>query len=121
MFGLSERQKKWVAAGITSVAVAVVFVFAMAICWGLLKVADLAAPALIPVVLGILLAMFFKPYFGWFLVRLRNPTLAFVVMSLSVLVPAGFVLWLVGYMMVEQISAFVAAAPTVVARASAWW
>ena len=120
MFGLSERQKKWVAAGITSVAVAVVFVFAMAICWGLLKVADLAAPALIPVVLGILLAMFFKPYFGWFLVRLRNPTLAFVVMSLSVRVPAGFVLWLVGYMMVEQISAFVAAAPTVVARASAW-
>ena len=120
MFGLSERQRKWVAAGITSIAVTVVCTFAMAICWGLLKVLDLAAPALVPVVLGVLLAMFFKPYFSWFLKRFRNPTLAFVIMALSVLVPAGLVLWLVGHMMVEQVSAFVAAAPTVVTRASEW-
>jgi predicted PurR-regulated permease PerM len=41
-------------------------------------------------------------------------------MSLTVLVPAGLVLWLVGAMMVEQISAFVSAAPTIVSRASEW-
>lgn len=120
MIGLSERQKKWVAAGVTSIAVTIVGTFVMGICWGLLKVVDLAAPALVPVVLGVLLAMFFKPYFGWFLERLRNPTLAFVAMSLTVLVPAGLVLWLVGSMMVEQISAFIAAAPTIVTRASEW-
>ncbi|MBE6397346.1 MAG: hypothetical protein E7046_10110, partial [Lentisphaerae bacterium] len=106
MLGLSERQRKWVAAGVTSIAVTVVCTFAMAICWGLLKVVDLAAPALVPVVLGVLLAMFFKPYYSWFLKQLRNPTLAFVSMSLSVLIPAGLLLWLVGYMMVEQITAF---------------
>ena len=120
MIGLSERQKKWAAAGITSVAVMVVCAFVMGICWGLLKVVDLAAPALVPVVLGILLAMFFKPYFGWFLKRLRNPALAFAAMSLSVLVPVGFIVWIVGAMMVEQISAFVVAAPTVISRASEW-
>ena len=120
MIGLSERQKKWAAAGITTVAVTVVCAFVLGICWALLKVVDLAAPALVPVVLGVLLAMFFKPYFGWFLKRLRNPTLSFVAMSLTVLVPAGLVLWLVGSMVVEQISAFVVAAPTIVARASEW-
>ena len=120
MLGLSERQKKWVAAGVTSVAVTVVCTFVVCICWGLLKVVDLAAPALVPVVLGVLLAMFFKPYYGWFLKKIRNPTLAFVAMSLTVLVPAGLVLWLVGAMMVEQISAFISAAPTIVSRASDW-
>ena len=120
MIGLSERQKKWVAAGVTSVAVTLVGAFVLGICWVLFKVVDLAAPALVPVVLGVLLAMFFKPYFGWFLKRLRNPTLAFIMMSLTVLVPAAFVLWLVGSMMIEQITAFVSAAPTVIARASEW-
>ena len=120
MIEFSERQRKWVAAGITSVAVTLVCAFVVGICWMLLKVVDLAAPALVPVVLGVLLAMFFKPYFGWFLKRLKNPTLAFVAMSLTVLVPAGVVFWLVGSMMVEQISAFAAAAPTIVARASDW-
>lgn len=120
MIELSERQKKWAAAGITSVAVTLVFAFVVGICWMLLELVDLAAPALVPVVLGVLLAMFFKPYFGWFLKRLKNPTLAFVAMSLTVLVPAGVVFWLVGSMIVEQISAFAAAAPTIVARASEW-
>ena len=120
MIGLSERQRKWAAAGITTVAVTVVSAFVLGICWALLKVVDLAAPALVPVVLGVLLAMFFKPYFGWFLKRLRNPTLSFVAMSLTVLIPAGLVLWLVGSMIVEQISAFIVAAPTIVARASEW-
>ena len=118
MLGLSERQKRWVAAGVTSIAVAIVCTFVMGICRGMLKIVDLAAPALVPVVLGVLLAMFFKPYYGWFLKRFRNPTLAFIAMSLTVLAPAGLVLWLAGSMMAEQLSAFVAAAPTIVARAS---
>ena len=120
MLGLSERQRKWVAAGVTSIAVTIVCTFVVGICWGLLKAVDLAAPALVPVVLGVLLAMFFKPYYGWFLEKIRNPTLAFVAMSLTVLVPAGLVLWLVGAMMAEQVSAFVSAAPTIVSRASEW-
>jgi predicted PurR-regulated permease PerM len=80
----------------------------------------MASPALVPVVLGVLLAMFFKPYFGWFLNLLKNPTLAFAAMSLTVLVPAGLILWFVGSMIVEQISAFISAAPTIVTRASEW-
>lgn len=120
MIGLSERQKKWVCAGITSVAVAIVCAFVLGILWILVKLVDLASPAVVPVVLGVLLAMFFKPYYGWFLKHFRNPTISFIVMSLTVLVPAGLLFWLASAMMIEQVSAFLAAAPSIISRASEW-
>ena len=113
MIDLSNRQKKWAAAGVTSLAVALVVAFALGIGWFVLKILNMAAPALTPVIIGLLLSMFFKPYYGWFLKRMHNPTLALVTMSLTVLVPAGLVLWLTGAMLIEQLSAFVTAAPTI--------
>ena len=121
MIDLSNRQKKWAAAGVTSLAVALVVAFALGIGWFVLKLLNLTAPALTPVIMGLLLSMFFKPYYGWFLKRLHNPTLALVTMSLTVLVPAGLVLWLTGAMLIEQLSAFITAAPTIVTRASEWF
>ncbi len=121
MIDLSKRQKAWAAAGVTTLAVSVVGAFVFAIGWLALRVLHMASPALVPVMMGLFLAMFFKPYYGWFVDRLRNPTLSLIVMALTVLVPAGFVLWFAGSMMVEQISAFISAAPTIVARASAWF
>ena len=121
MLELSDRQRKWAAAGITSLAAAVVCAFVLGVGWALLKFIELAAPALVPVMLGFFLSMFFKPYYGWFVKKLRNPTLAFVAMALTVLAPAGIVLWSSGTMMVEQVSAFVSVAPTIVMRASEWF
>ncbi len=120
MLELSGRQRKWAAAGVTSLAVAVVGAFVLGIGWIVLNVLHLAAPALVPVMMGLFLSMFFKPYYGWFLGKMRNPTLAFSAMALTVLVPAGLVLWFAGSMLVEQLSAFVSAAPTIVTRASEW-
>ena len=120
MIDLSERQKVWAAAAITSLAAMVVLSFVLGIGWIVLKVLHLAAPALIPVITGLFLAMFFKPYYGWFLKRLHNPTLSFVAMSLSVMLPAGVVLWCAGSLLMEQTVAFMSAAPTIVTRASAW-
>ena len=121
MIDLSSRQKKWAAAGITSLAAALVVAFALGIGWFVLKLLNLTAPALTPVIMGLLLSMFFKPYYGWFLKRMHNPTLALLSMSLTVLVPAGLVLWFTGSMLIEQVSAFVTAAPTIVTRASEWF
>lgn len=121
MIDMSERQKRWTAAGITTLAVSAVAVFAIGIGWLVLKVLDIAAPALIPVIVGLFLSMFFKPYYGWFLGKLRNPTLALGVMSLTVLVPAAMILWCFGSMLVEQIAALITAAPTLITRMSAWF
>ncbi len=120
MLDLSSRQRRWAAAGVTSLAVAVTVAFVLGIGWIVLTVIHLASPALVPVIMGLFLSMFFKPYYGWFLARLRNPTLAFTAMALTVLIPAGLVLWFAGSMLVEQLSAFVSAAPTIVMRASEW-
>ncbi len=120
MIDLSERQKVWAAAAVTSLAVAVVVSFALGLGWVALKALHLAAPALVPVILGLFLAMLFKPYYAWILGRLRNPTISVMAMALSVLVPAGLVVWYAGSMLLEQAVAFAASAPTVVARASAW-
>lgn len=120
MIELSERQRMWVAAGITSVAAVAVLSFVFGIGWVVLRVLHLASPALVPVIVGLFLAMFFKPYYGWFRKRLHNPTLAFVAMSFTVLFPAGVVLWCAGTMLIEQALAFISVAPTIVARASAW-
>ena len=121
MIDLSDRQKRWAAAGVTTLAVSMVCAFVFTIGWVILKVLDLASPALIPVIMGLFLSMFFKPYYGWFVKRLHNPTLAFTAMAFTVLVPAGLVLWFAGSMMVEQVSAFISAAPTIVTRASEWF
>lgn len=120
MIDLSERQRKWTAAGITSLAVVVVAAFAIGIGWLVLKMLHLAAPAIVPVILGLFLSMFFKPYYGWFLRRMRNPTVAFLAMFATVAIPAGAVVWFAGSALVEQISAFIAVAPTIATRASAW-
>ena len=121
MIEMSKRQQRWAAAGVTALAVSMVAIFVLAIGWSVLKVLKLASPALVPVMRGLFLSMFFKPYYGWFLKKVRNPTLALLAMSVTVLVPAGLVLWFAGAMVVEQISAFISAAPTIVTRASEWF
>lgn len=121
MIDMSDRQRWWTAAGITTLAVSAVCAFTLGVGWVVLKALDLAAPALIPVIVGMLLSMFFKPYYGWFLGKMRNPTLALSMMSLTVLVPTGVILWCFGSMLVEQVAAFVTAAPTLISRMSAWF
>ena len=116
----TEGQKKVVAAGVTVLALAAVFAFAAFVVWACVRVLELTSAAIVPVLFGLFLSLFFKPYYGWFRSRLRNPTLAFFAMSATVLVPAGLIVWFAGSAIVDQVSNFLAAAPTLVAKISAW-
>ena len=109
-----------VATGATVLAFTFVLAFALFLGWVFLRFVSFASPALTPVVAGLFLALLFKPYYGWFLMRVRNPTLAFVLMTASVLVPLGIACWFGGAMVVEQISHLLKSAPTIVTRASDW-
>ena len=109
-----------VATGATVLAFTFVLAFALFVGWTLLRFLAFASPALTPVVAGLFLALLFKPYYGWFLMRVRNPTLAFVLMLASVLVPLGLACWFGGALVVEQISHLLKSAPTIVTRASNW-
>ncbi|MBR1586799.1 MAG: AI-2E family transporter [Kiritimatiellae bacterium] len=120
MVNFTPSQNRMVATGATVLAFTFVLAFALFIGWALLRFVSFASPALTPVVAGLFLALLFKPYYGWFLVRVRNPTLAFVLTLASVLVPLGLACWFGGAMVVEQISHLLKSAPTIVTRASDW-
>jgi predicted PurR-regulated permease PerM len=120
MINFTPTQKKMVAAGLTVLSLAVVLVFTLCIGWAVLKFLDIASPALTPVIMGVFLALFFKPYYGYLLARVRNPTLALVLMLSSVVLPLVLVCWFGGTFVLDQVVNLVKSAPTIVSRFSAW-
>ena len=120
MIDLTDGQKKTVASGLAVLSLAVTLAFTAFVVWGLFKVLAFASPAIVPVMLGFFLALFFKPYFGWWKKLLRNPTLALVVMLATVFVPTGLLLWYAGAVLVDQIANLIAQGPELVRQVTAW-
>ena len=120
MIEFTSRQQKTIAAAITSIAAAIIMALALFAGWVALKFFSLASAALVPVILGAFLAMLFKPYYDWLRWVFRNPSLAFIMMILSIFVPAGVVIWYGGAFFVSQIGHLMSVAPSVVPRLSAW-
>jgi predicted PurR-regulated permease PerM len=121
MLDFTESQKKTIAAGITLVAAAVVVAFAVCVGWLALKVVSIAAPAIIPLVIGVFLAMFFKPYYALWHRVVKNPALAVAVMLATVLVPLSLVLWQFGSFAAHQTGDLIATAPQRAAKLAAWF
>ena len=120
MIEFTEAQRKTIATGLTVLSLTLVVAFAASTAWLVLKLLSFAAPAIIPVVLGFFLALFFKPYYLWWMRWLRNPTLALVVMLSTVLVPLGLVLWYAGAVLVDQATNLMTQAPTLVGKVADW-
>lgn len=121
MIDLTETQKKTIASGLTVLALAVVVAFITFLGWLGLNILKFIAPAITPVVVGLFLAMFFRPYYGCCRKVVKNPSLALVVVMLSVLVPLGFLLWNFGSFAVTQVLEFIGNAPERTARFVAWF
>ena len=121
MIELSETQRKAVASGLTAVSVAVVLTFVAIVAWGLLKVLSFASAAIVPVLFGFFLALFFKPYYAWWKGVLKNPTAALVALLLTVFLPLGFLLWYAGAVIVDQVSNLIAQGPTLLRQVVAWF
>jgi len=121
MIDFSEGQKKAIASGLTVLSLAVVFAFVTLIAWGVLKFIALASSAIIPVVMGFFLALFFKPYYLWWKGVVRNPTLALVAMLATVLVPLSLLMWYAGAVIIDQVSNLVTQGPALVQQVTAWF
>jgi len=117
----TDRQRKTIASGMTLLSLAVVVVFVSVVVWGLLRMLSFASAAIVPVVLGFFLSLFFKPYYRWWLGLLRNPTLALVVMLLSVFVPMGVLLWCAGSIIVDEIMNLVEQGPQLADQVLKWF
>ena len=120
MIDLTNGQKKTVATGLTLLALSFVVAFVGLTSWLLLKALSLASPALMPVVLGFFLALFFRPYFLWWKRLLRNPTLALVAMLLTVFVPMGLIVWYAGAVLVDQVTNLINQGPELLRQVFDW-
>lgn len=121
MIDFTENQKKTIASGLTLLSLAVVFAFVSLVGWGILKALAFVSPAIIPVISGLFLALFFKPYYSWWKHTVRNPTAAVVLMMLSVLIPASFLVWRFGSFVADQASNLITQAPALAAKFMEWF
>ena len=121
MIEFSDVQKKTIASGLTVLSTTVVLTFVAAVAWGVLKFVSYASSAIIPVVMGFFLSMFFKPYYKWWRQWLRNPTLALVAMMLTVFVPLGFLVWYAGAVIIDQVVNLVNQGPELVKQVMDWF
>ena len=120
MIDFSDRQKRTVARGLTVLSVVIVGAFAALILWGVFKVLAFASSAIVPVVLGFFLALFFRPYYLWWKKMVRNPTLALFAMLATVFVPLGFLIWHAGSLLVEQMLHLIRQGPELVSQVLHW-
>ncbi|MBO7721940.1 MAG: AI-2E family transporter [Kiritimatiellae bacterium] len=121
MIDFTENQKKTISAGLTVLALSFVVAFGVFAAWLALKALSFASPAVVPVVTGFFLALFFKPYYLWWKRWLRNPSLTLAVMLATVLVPLGFILWYAGAVIAAQVSNLVAQGPALVKQVTVWF
>lgn len=119
--GGAARPRHFVANGLGVLATVAVLTFAAFVAWFLLKALAFASPALVPVLMGFFLALFFRPYYHWWLRVLHNPTLALFAMLATVFVPLGLAVWYAGALVVDQLSNLISQGPHLAAQVSAWF
>lgn len=121
MIEFTKAQRKAVASAVTALSAAIVVAIAAFVAWGLFKALSFASAALVPVFIGFILALFFKPYYRWWLRLVKNPSLAVAIMLATVLVPAGLLLWHAGAIIADQVSNLIAQGPTLARQVLAWF
>ena len=121
MVNLTERQGRMIARGLTVLSFTLVFAFVVFVLWVVYRMLALTSSALVPVMLGFFLALFFKPYYLWWKRLVRNPTVALLVMLTTVFVPVGVILWHAGAIFLDQLTNLVSQGPTLVNQVSIWF
>ena len=121
MIEFTENQGRTIASALTALSLVVVAGVVVGAGWLVVKALGILAPAIVPLVMGLFLAMFFRPYYFLWLRLVKNPSLAVMLMLLSVLVPMGLLAWYFGSFAVAQIGGLVESAPERAARVAEWF
>ncbi len=121
MLEFTDTQRKTISTGLTVGALAIVVAFVACAVYLGVRILSYLAPAITPVVFGLFLAMFFKPYYHLWKRVVRNPALALTIMLATVLVPLGVLLWYFGSFLAAQLIDIQAGAPAQAKRFLAWF
>ena len=121
MIEFSDIQKRTIASGLTILSMTVVLTFVSFVAWGILKFLSFASSAIIPVAMGFFLSMFFKPYYRLWKRWVKNPSLAVIIMLLTVLVPFGLLITYAGTVLVDQVTNLVQQGPELTQQVMTWF
>ena len=121
MIEFSKSQSKTIATGLTILALAVVVAFVGFVGWMVTKALAFLSPALTPVIAGLFLSLFFKPYYDWWLNTVKNPSAAVLLMMVSVLIPLSILLWNFGSLVTDQTASLIEQAPDLIAKGLNWF
>ena len=102
---LSTRQRTTIATAVTVLAAVVIVLAGAAMLYLVGSFFNRFSGVFLPIAVAGVLALVLKPYYQWLRERISlPPVLALVFVFLSVLVPAGGLLWAFGAVIVDQIS-----------------
>ena len=121
MIEFTETQKRTVATGLTILSTAVTLAFVAFLAWAALRILSLASAAIVPIGFGFFLSLFFKPYYRWWLGKVRNPTVALIALLVTVFVPTGVLLWYAGSVMVDEVANLIHQGPALVQSVTEWF
>ena len=121
MIEFTRGQGKTIASGLTLLSLAVVVAFVGLVGWAAYRVLAHLSSAITPVIAGLFLALFFKPYYEWWRAHVRNPSAAMALMLLSVLVPLGLLTWYFGAFVADQATRLITLAPDLAAKFVSWF
>ena len=114
-FSFSERQARTVAAAITVLAAVIIILAIGAIVYlGALFLRSFSS-VFLPIAVGAVASMVFRPYYDWLGDKLRLPApIALVAILLSILLPVAGFLWFFGSIIADQLT-------DLVSRVPEWW
>jgi len=109
---LSERQTKTVAAAVTLLSAMVILAAVGSFFWLISWFLRSFSGVFLPLAVGAVAALVFRPYYDWLCQKLRLPgPVALVLLFLSLLVPVAAFLWFFGSLIAEQLVGLVAQVP----------
>jgi len=113
MIEFSQNQRKIIASGLTVLSLALVFAFVSVLVYFLFKAIAFASVAIMPVIIGFFLSLFFKPYYLWWKRIVKKPMLALFALLATVFIPLFILVWNVGAVVVDQVSGFISQGPAI--------
>jgi len=111
----TEPQAKAIVVAITVLATVVILLALGSLLWLMVVFLRTFSSVFLPLAVGAVMALVFRPYFQWLSERMRLPMpIALAIVFLSIVIPLGAFLWFFGGLMITQLSDMVGKAP-------GWW
>lgn len=116
----TETQKKIITMAHTAIALVAIVILVAMCAWLFFKGLSIVFRAVIPVVIGFFIALFFKPYYIWLENKVKIPIVALLLLVVTVLLPIFLIAWWIGTVIINEFVSFIKQMPLMIGQAFDW-